>query len=225
MKYLLLLCLVSYSTAYVCCPPKQWESLLFQAGGYYLTSGQLGMIDIASAVHSDLKSQLVAAEQRVRQGGVTVDVKIIQDFGEHIQYAIQDGLCSKTALPGAMEDTACIPDDAENLGNLNYGLDSLDGTVYRVKRDYPEANTSVSADISMTPKECIPIGENMVQNTPDIHLIVNVIYANVTLGIKDPSVFDVPEICKQDINSSRSLKEPNNPRSQFLPWFLSSGRQ
>ncbi|XP_070531921.1 ependymin-related protein 1-like [Ptychodera flava] len=192
--YFLLLSFLACATAYKCCPPTQYECLYGQMGGFYVESTkQAGLLSAAANVHSDGKNGKVAFSEEVNSGGHVSHVKVVQDFKKSVQYLVIDGVCTKTALPGTFDDNACIPDDAQFITTIDYGIGALQANVFLYNVVQMGSNTTAYVAVKTT--DCVPIGTNNVVVSAGTTTVVSGGFVNVTLGIKDPSVFDVPASC------------------------------
>ncbi|XP_041347228.1 uncharacterized protein LOC121367153 [Gigantopelta aegis] len=89
----------------------------------------------------------------------------------------------------------CIPDTAKCVGHfyMGSGTNKLQGDTYYV--DFRgKGMTRLHIYASVT-KNCIPIGEALFGRVKGMAIEETVGFANFRLGIKDPSVFDVPKQC------------------------------
>ncbi|XP_002732744.1 ependymin-related protein 1-like [Saccoglossus kowalevskii] len=196
MKLIVLLAsFVALTTAYKCCPPKQFESTMGQFGGTCTRQGKSGIFTVYGPLHYDYSKEMVALEEYISAGEQQFKVKVIQDFNSNTQYVIMAGKCTKSDLPGSIDDT-CIPDAAEYIGTNVYGLDALTADSYTYNAQQMGANVSVG--VAVTANECLPFGLTIFADQPQAETISFIGFMNVTLGIKDPSVFDIPKICDHD---------------------------
>ncbi|XP_070531920.1 ependymin-related protein 1-like [Ptychodera flava] len=193
---ILLLSSVVYASAYICCPPTKWEGQFGELGGYVTDkTKESGVFTVAATAHIDSDIQKVAMET-ARQ------VKIIQDYKKKIMYTIAGGNCTKTALQGTVEDDVCIPDRAKYFTTLTYFGEDLiaDDYIYDIVLHGMKLTT-----ISLvTRSSCIPMGLQGKVEAKDVKAIYSGGFFNVTLGIEDPSVFDVPAICQHAIAAKES---------------------
>ncbi|KAL3862073.1 hypothetical protein ACJMK2_008068 [Sinanodonta woodiana] len=181
-----------------CCPPKAWEGYAITMAGLmkdgvpysakcfltYHTNDTLGMIEM--------------------EGNITIDrwltqkIRVIRDINKNLEYFIMDGRCSKK--PMARKILECISENASLVLNtyLGAGPEKLAVKVYR----FIDGNIEVYSTV--TSSACIPV----VEVTTGIHPTTNAEFmevsqlSGITIGVKDPSVFDIPSICySADISS------------------------
>jgi len=123
--------------------------------------------------------------------GQTTSIRTIQDWGKEKQYMIIGGKCTVSTLAGPYTNK-CVPDDARlDLPGIMFGIGShqLAFDVFTVTR----GNVSASFDIAKS--DCIPLAVNSYEN--DGSGMSSKVYTNLTLGIADPSVFNIPSSCNQ----------------------------
>ncbi|XP_077978825.1 ependymin-related protein 1-like [Glandiceps talaboti] len=96
----------------------------------------------------------------------------------------------------------CIPDDAILLGEYEYVGGTGKGREYR----YNQTLFGATSDIILTvTDDCMPISVHSVDETAVGYSVGSGNYFGLTLGIRDPSVFDVPSFCFDD--NSENLVE------------------
>ncbi|XP_070532953.1 ependymin-related protein 1-like [Ptychodera flava] len=216
MKFALLICVVVTSTvtvAYKCCHPNQLESTMVQFGSYYDTERGGNVATDVSTVHYDFYADKI----------VTIDstTRIINDFTLNAQYIIIDErVCLKADLPGTYNDFACIPDDGIDRGVVSLGGDLLHGRTYEVNSVFETSNATEY--ITVTEDECIPVLVDHLSVHPQMSQLRSIGFYNLTLGLKDPSLFDVPLICYEA--KAVTFQEAASVGSDILKWVSRRGR-
>ncbi|XP_070531919.1 ependymin-related protein 1-like [Ptychodera flava] len=189
--FLVLLSSVVCATAYICCPPSQWEGYIGETGGYVTDSkSDAGYISAYIVYHIDREMKKIAFDSQSTVGPTQSNVHTLQDFDKKIQYQVEGGVCTKSALQGSIEDNACVTDRAQLQGKVDI--------VGMLANSYTYTAEGIDMNVTLTvwEKGCIPCGFNAVIHSQGAHSILNGGYFNITTGIKDPSVFDVPAACK-----------------------------
>lgn len=218
MKLLVLLGLVSCAMAHKCCPPKQFEAIMGQIGGSCMHA-EVGDTTFAFGgdIHYDYNRKMVAATESGTSGGQEFHLNVIQDFNKNKQFLIMQGTCKISVLPGSIDDT-CLPDTAVFGGTFAYGLDGFQGDLYYLSGE--QMGVNVSAYIVVTKNECLPFSQSVFLSQPAADTIAVMGYTNTTLGIKDPTVFEIPKICRHD--EVMSLKAMGDLVSNRMKWVMSS---
>ncbi|XP_013393824.1 mammalian ependymin-related protein 1 [Lingula anatina] len=180
-----------------CCAPPQWEGLLAEKMGtdhqgkaWLLQEGAL-----MSVSWPDKKINFMG--QVNATGGTSVKFRVIQDYKAKQQYAIVHKNCTKTAL--AEEMINGVPPNATYVGTfyLGAGKDNelmFDTWLIKYK------GMDFQSELATTVKDCIPMSWFAFGTVNKDKLIQSAGIVNVTLGIKDNSVFTVPDICKKASN-------------------------
>ncbi|XP_077984370.1 ependymin-related protein 1-like [Glandiceps talaboti] len=197
MKILLILSFVVYATASICCPPvEQYEYRINVRGGiYYPTYKFAELQDTTMYSHVDIPNKKAAFEQIIHTSGRVTHLKVIKDFNQKVDYMITDGTtCTKFPIEMKFEDSVCIPDDAELLGTYDYAMGKLKGSEY--KYTFKQLGQIQTITLTVT-EDCIPLALQSVgtDEAGTFEYTIGGTYVNITEGIKDPSVFDVPSIC------------------------------
>ncbi|KAL5017937.1 hypothetical protein ScPMuIL_003659 [Solemya velum] len=193
MSLLIFACLIGVASA-GCCIPKQWEGVEGMLMGTVhwikprLTRGML-------KVHWDATNQKLATNSSYDMDGKRFSLTTLEDYSQGMQYIVMDDKCKKLKLNRTFPE-GCIPDSAKELGtyHLGAGSNTLDATSYYMKRGELETM------ISVTKEGCIPLGEDTFGRFKRRSVLQTVSFANISPGIQDPSVFDVPAACQQDVS-------------------------
>ncbi|XP_066283519.1 ependymin-related protein 1-like isoform X2 [Branchiostoma lanceolatum] len=186
-----------------CCVPKQWECIY---GGQNATFMD-GKIDVSatSSMHSfDFVSKKLAF--------IGQDYKIVQDYNKMMQYTIIQGHCTAVKLAAPIHN--CLPASAIVASSLDMGgPNGVVIDVYDIGKIAPEY--MYKGTYSVNHDGCIPFSETLMTDGS----IFTLAYINITSGIKDPSVFDVPSPpCPKDTdNFVNSLQDQPAPSWPILP--------
>ncbi|KAL3862072.1 hypothetical protein ACJMK2_008067 [Sinanodonta woodiana] len=174
-----------------CCPPNAWEGFLGTMAGFikygvphstksfltYHTNSTLGMIYMEGDVIIDRWP--------------TQKIRIFFDNNKNIEYLIMNNRCSKRTL--ARKQRNCIPENATRVLKtyLGAGPETLAVIVYRFMDRDTEVYSTVTSD------SCIPVNTVATGTNPafkDEYMEVEQL-SGITVGVKDPSVFDIPSMC------------------------------
>ncbi|KAL3876391.1 hypothetical protein ACJMK2_034241 [Sinanodonta woodiana] len=188
MSVILFLAFVAIAAGEGCCPPDQWEAGqdimvgMVTAGATHLSKG-------LNRVHIDATQKIIAAEESLVVDGAPVQLKVIQDFVKGIQYLIQNSVCQKTTIGPWV--SRCVPDNATLVHSVSIGSgkNTLAVKTYNVKQGDLDIYVTVTAD------GCIPVSQNQAGSSSGVNQMIVVGFYDVTQGIKDRSVFDVPAEC------------------------------
>ncbi|XP_013404178.2 mammalian ependymin-related protein 1-like [Lingula anatina] len=175
-----------------CNCPSKWEGLMGEMIGAEKGGKPWTMQEGARLSVSSDDKKIFSMGVANFSTGQSVNMKVLQDFKNHKQYVIIKGKCTVTKLEGEMMNG--VPANATWIGAFYFGSgvgNSLAVDSWKVKLGGAEE------ELTTTTKDCIPIGivTTGIVNGADVMATIGMV--NVTIGIKDPSVFVVPSICKQ----------------------------
>ncbi|XP_078582834.1 mammalian ependymin-related protein 1-like isoform X1 [Branchiostoma floridae x Branchiostoma japonicum] len=170
-----------------CCAPKQWESFV----GIENTTAVDGKIEVRqiSGIESyDYDRKMIAV---VIPGHFVI--KVIQDYNKGMMYTIVAGQCYATPWPYPMVN--CIPDNATMIEKFEIGgPNGLMIEQYQLQDFIPGFN----GYIQFTRPGCIPVSQTQYYDS----YVTTYGFTNITAGIKDPSVFDIPSPpCPMDVDN------------------------
>ncbi|XP_035663282.1 uncharacterized protein LOC118406984 isoform X2 [Branchiostoma floridae] len=181
-----------------CCAPKQWESFV----GIENTTAVDGMIKVTQqyAIESyDFDKKKIAMVFPA------INMRLIQDYNKGMMYTIVAGMCFTTPWPFPMVN--CIPDNATMLASFEMGgKDGLMIEQYQLQDFLPGFN----GYIQFTRPGCLPVSQTQYYES----YATMFGFTNITEGIKDPSVFDIPSPpCPMDVDNvvKPLLFEPAHP--------------
>jgi len=97
---------------------------------------------------------------------------------------------------------ACIPDDAKDLGEFSLGLKGVFKVhSYEVKKSIKRGFVEASVTVSVIDDGvCVPVGENISGVMKRVGFMQNVGFIDITAGIKNETVFDVPKQCEHGLD-------------------------
>ncbi|KAL4240120.1 hypothetical protein ACF0H5_000914 [Mactra antiquata] len=174
-----------------CCTPQQWESTNSIDSVKVDTQGTKKPVYTTGveAVSVDQTGHRIASLSTLTTGGFKVNVQVIQLFDKGVMYTIQSGECTPTKIPAWQPN--CIPDNATKTLSTYYGAgdNKINVDMYIVKSG-PNNVTVV-----MSSADCTPMYVSAYGSLNGVSGLSDKVYKNITLGIKDVSVFTVPDIC------------------------------
>ncbi|CAH1795200.1 unnamed protein product [Owenia fusiformis] len=204
----------------ICCTQDQWEGILLvdegmvfidavprgdinlPGGGRTRPETAWAVINTTADVSYDYTNKrtklvLTAVTQSPlipRPGKQTVTY--INDYVKHVSYQIDDSDgCQKSQIDNMTKQ--CVPGDALFEGSATLGAKGAALPVDIYSYVMPGLNFQTRATVSKSKSQCIPISMQLVAGgvEADSGTIWNVEAHNITAGIKDPSVFEVPAKC------------------------------
>ncbi|KAL5019196.1 hypothetical protein ScPMuIL_004918 [Solemya velum] len=177
-----------------CCWPSKWEG--GEGVNIGITKGeQTHLIEGYLFVHYDYDNKMIAVDEDVFRDGKEMKAKLIRDYKSKIQYSIANGVCTRQKLPGPMISN-CILKNATKLGSYYMGMaNKIQMTSYSFPA--PHEHGKVSMTVS-DDESCVLIGSIKTGSSKKRgDYLAAIGFVNMTPGIKDPSVFKIPDICKQ----------------------------
>uniref|UniRef100_A0A0B7B9J2 Mammalian ependymin-related protein 1 n=1 Tax=Arion vulgaris TaxID=1028688 RepID=A0A0B7B9J2_9EUPU len=195
----LLICsMVALSSA--CCTPDQWEGVESSLGGYARIFHH-GLIQEYIDVAYDAVNNRTAAVLDYRNGKFSNKYRIVTRYdndastGKLYVLDIKKEKCWTKTLNRPFRK-ACIPAEAKALGTYSVGLvGGLNATAYEVRYKQIVAYVSVQ---DLGNDVCVPVGEAIYGKLKKVDFIQNVGFINITPGIRNETVFDVPKQCQED---------------------------
>ncbi|XP_035695652.1 ependymin-related protein 1-like [Branchiostoma floridae] len=167
-----------------CCVPKQWEGDIHMIQGY-VRSGKPGLQNVTTRESYDFTRKMIAVEVR----GIATPTKVIMDYNKMEQYTITGTTCTV----GRMMNTGmlnCLPMNSTYMGSSRFGgMEGLLVDSWSIV-DPILGGTGV---IDITRDGCILVDEVRISPPGSQEpSLITLGVTDVTLGIKDPKVFDVP---------------------------------
>lgn len=185
-----------------CCTPDQWEGGEGVEVGY---SGYIkkGLIREYVKVAYDYTNKRSAAELFYENGDIKGKFQMViryddetdENKGKLYFVDLQKSKCWQKTLNKPFRK-ACVPDDAKEMGDYVLGLKSagLKATAYHINGKGFDATVSVSP---LGKGLCVPIGEIVAGKRGRFSTLRTVGFSNITPGIKNATVFDVPSACDE----------------------------
>ncbi|XP_078612059.1 ependymin-related protein 2-like [Branchiostoma floridae x Branchiostoma japonicum] len=162
-----------------CCVPQQWEGLQHMIMGQVI-SGQPNLVNVTYRQSYDFSNKKLALELLG-----SPRTKVIQDYNKMMQYVISGQNCSATKIIGDMFH--CIPASATHLQTFYFGgMQGLLMDAWQVTA--PGLGGDLVVDV--THDGCIPVAEVITNKEAQSMTVLT--YADITMGIRDPKVFNVP---------------------------------
>ncbi|XP_067653881.1 ependymin-related protein 1-like [Haliotis asinina] len=190
------------ATAKNCCLPKQWEGFQGGIGGVQTAQGGQAVQTVAKISFDAIGLRVYAYSNSTTAAGMS-STKLIQDYKTNTMYVIDvlKRTCQKTKTNLPFND-GCVPDQAKQVFDMTLGAGSetLQTRIYSMRLQQP--STLLDINLSVTEKQCVPVGENWVGSVNKVKLVMSMGYFGITPGIKDPSVFNPPSFCKQNVTSN-----------------------
>ncbi|XP_052082626.1 uncharacterized protein LOC127720190 [Mytilus californianus] len=207
--YLLVLSLAIFvGQAYSCCMPQKLEGKVGMSIGLKNNGDPLGITAMYDKWAMDTTIAKGYLSGTLYVMGYEVHQEVFQDYSQGIQYELTMGNCTAKSLPLAFKPVGgkfCMPPSSKIMTSYN-GLadDTLDFDMYLIHV------RGCQITMSMTTKECAPLSESFLTQEG----IFNIGFMGLTEGITDPSVFEMPEICKV---LQRSMRKRDVRESPFIP--------
>ncbi|XP_069134904.1 uncharacterized protein [Argopecten irradians] len=122
----------------------------------------------------------------------------LMDYAAGMAYTVSEGTCTKTKLTGPFQPF-CIPDSAPPAIPMYFGTgDNKINVMNYVLADPAGIITSL-----LVSDGCVPFSNTTINMAGASPYALSLGYNGTTIGIKDPSVFDVPAECKHDTDPVR----------------------
>ncbi|KAL3883194.1 hypothetical protein ACJMK2_029510 [Sinanodonta woodiana] len=174
-----------------CCPPDAWEGVAFMVASVqnkatHLTKGVL-------MSHTNFTLGMIVIEGEVHVDGLSKKVIEIKDYNKKIKYDINDGRCIKKTLQSKIP--RCLPENTTLVENTYIGT----GTEKVAVKMYRSDVGGLETNFTVTANECIPIVVIVSSIIPNSEVMRVYEYSGITVGVKDPSVFDIPAICQKAV--------------------------
>ena len=192
--------LAAAATPKPCCVPDQLEFRMGESIPYF-SGGKAGLTSLTAWIAVDYKAKKMAGNETVYSDGRTMNISAVADFNSMVMYMVDwdKGKCTKTKLPSQEMAGQCLPDDAQYVGTVTFGLgQTLRANEWQMHIKDEEARMDVNVFVIMTSDTCVPVAESVVGRTSGAEIAAGMSYFDFKDKITDPSVFDVPAICKKD---------------------------
>ncbi|XP_060599148.1 mammalian ependymin-related protein 1-like isoform X2 [Ruditapes philippinarum] len=172
-----------------CCYPVTWESVNFERDGLVGPGSKTAVInEITEKLSVDGVNQRIASFSIVNTGGYQIKVQILQLYNKNIMYIAEGGTCKTYKLPPW--NPICVPDSATLAKKTYYGFkDKVDVDIYAV------VSGPKTSYLTMTRADCVPVYQASYGQSQAGSELSFKTFSDITLGIKDQSVFDIPSSC------------------------------
>lgn len=199
---------VTYSQT---CTPPQWEGVEYSIGGYE-HHRRPGMMRECSHISYDAEKKRIASFTNYINGDYENKFKMVvlygagkDDGGKAYVVDMKRDKCWVKKIDKPFR-TCCIPAEAVHKGDYSMGLKGKGGLAvssYLVKKD----KMTVYFAVSKLGKEMIPVSEFNYGSFWDTHFLQGAGFGDITAGIRNASVFDIPKECKEatDVSISEFL--------------------
>ncbi|KAL3876397.1 hypothetical protein ACJMK2_034246 [Sinanodonta woodiana] len=191
LLYMLVLGLVTLEYGEPCCVPDAMEGV---AEMVFSTTmhGMLRLVKGRAMVHLNLTLGMMEIEAEISVNGHETNITVIYDYNQEIQYTIINGSCTKFVLNATIPK--CIPENATLVEETFLGAGSEQVPV----KTYTFMIANDDVYFTVTSSGCVPILMDL-----SLHLATKqavgievVKFSGITMGVKDPSIFDIPSICQ-----------------------------
>jgi len=233
MKILLALCLVICSAVYswACCTPPQWEGVMGSQGGYAKGWFKRGVYGGYTAVSYDFTNKRSAVFTKISSKDYKGKWYVVSIYdkdadegckgnGKMYVVDLKKNKCYTKRLRCGMKES-CIPSEAKDLGTYFLGLKG--GYLlhaYQIEK-HGKMDCSLPISVSVQDTEtkgvCIPVGETFQCRRLGVDFMEVIGFSNVTHGIKNATVFDVPKQCDKELDIELAEMIPN--RDHYILGF------
>jgi len=230
MKLILILSVLACSAVYTwsCCTPDQWEGTQSTQYGYSKGLFRKGFHREMSQISYDAKNERTAASIEFSDGHRTKKFKIITVFDKKLYFETMDldfDGCgggkmyfidvekNKCYTRSACKfRKACVPADAKGV-NFFLGLSGVykvEGFEFKKEWGHGWRKSGLLVDVTVynIKDACIPVGEQKAGRVHGTDFMSTTGFVNITPGIKNATVFDIPAICNKAEDSSLMEEEP-----------------
>lgn len=206
------------SAGQTCCTPDQWETRLG-----YVFGGAVPYSSAYGSVSYDYTNQLLAQNQTfITTDGKALSQRLLMVGKTKKMYMIDgaSGRCISSDMPTGIPKQ-CVPSYFNRVTTITFG----DPSAGLVNAQVFQATITGGVNITllMSQENCVPLSQTAMQpgNTLSIQS-----FFNLTGGIKDPSVFNVPAACQsrfaEQDNSLARLLLQRSRRSAKVDSFIIS---
>ncbi|XP_076087538.1 uncharacterized protein LOC143057953 [Mytilus galloprovincialis] len=193
---------------YPCCLPEKVEGKMVMSIGLKNNGDPLTITAIYDKWVMDTTIAKSYLSGTLYVQGQAIHQKVFQDYSQGIQFELAMGNCTVKPLPFSFTSIGrklCLPPSTKIMTSY-YGsaLETLDFDMYLI----PIHGGQMT--MSLTPKGCAPISESISTEEG----VFNFGFMGLTSGITDPSVFEMPQSCK---NLQGMVRKRDVGQSPFIP--------
>ena len=204
-----------------CCLPNSWTGQLSEVGLVGKErKGQTGEVDAVLTIYQDIPNNFTAYNETVVTNGVTVNLRIVINYNKAVMYIIIPA--KKHCLKSQMieKPANCIPADAEYQGSRRFGMGSASLMVDSWKFRVIQSGMYYQGDVIVTQQGCIPVSQTLSGRAFGQNMMISQVFFDLTEGVKDKSVFDVPDYCRgpvtEDATTNLARSALQNRRKLFF---------
>jgi len=203
LALLLLVSRTSSSETPCRCTPDQWEGILAtDEREFDLAGGRTATSESSMYVSYDYKNRKYAMID------LNTKTKAIADYGKGMKYVVRSSGC-RGIQTGEQMKQMCMPDEAMFIGAFSIG-----GITSADLWQFTGHNNSTMKSI-VVHESCIPLQEEVHLQQQSYVSIQSSLYLDVTLGISDESVFQVPDDCMISRLPREMKREATRPSWTF----------
>ncbi|XP_052077594.1 uncharacterized protein LOC127715545 [Mytilus californianus] len=134
-------------------------------------------------VSADTTGEKIALNMTVTTGIVgaskhTSEMFVLQDYGHKMQYVVEKGMCTKSAMQGPFTFN-CVPNNATVVMKTTVGSDHTPGTIFKI----PFGSIG-DGYLTITDDDCIPVLYQVTANINGMQTMESVGIYDVKQGIK-----------------------------------------
>ncbi|XP_053393168.1 ependymin-related protein 1-like [Mercenaria mercenaria] len=132
----------------------------------------------------------IASLSTLNTDGYTYNLLILQLYDKGVMYIVRNGQCQSSELQ--QWNPICVPDSATIVKQTYYGMDKnkVDVDIYALQAG-PD-----TVYLTMARTDCVPVYQATFGSPEGVSGFLSTkAYRNISTGIKNPSVFDIPSIC------------------------------
>ncbi|BFZ17871.1 hypothetical protein BsWGS_20910 [Bradybaena similaris] len=189
-----------------CCTPDQWEGVQTAFGGYASTiRPSSGIISMDSAISYDAKNNRSASFITGSGRGEEFKLKLLTIYDNksgagklYVMDYIKD-VCNTVILRTPFR-RSCVPAEAKPVVNFSLGYaPAIKAVGYQIPGK--EVQTFLSVQ-DLGNNQCVPVSEALYGTVRQVNIVETVAFINITSGIKNETVFDIPEKCQKMTDSN-----------------------
>merc|ERR1712198_65592 len=176
-----------------CCAPPQWEGGVGEAGGFASGLGSRFQGE-SGQVYYDFENKLFAHTGRYEDSdGNFGEYKFIHNYKTKMRYFIENGKCNATESNRTMYEF-CVPGDAKLSSEFFLGAGGWNTLPVK---SYTRQGDGLNYATMVTARFCVPVVDTLIGEHHGFAMANTHLFADITPGIKDPSVFTPPASCKK----------------------------
>jgi len=165
------------------CVPDQWQGVLTSLEREFdLEGGRMGSSESNLYASYDYEGGMFSITD-MKSGH-----RAVADYTKGYKYIIREGMC-RGIHTGEDMVQMCLPDYADYLGEFSLGT-NLPVDIWQFMD-----NNNISQKTNVIQRDCVPVSEEVYSKHGSYVSISNSLYLDVSVGINDRKVFEVPKNC------------------------------